>query len=276
MDLLRRFWTRFRSFPLWAQITGGFVALAIVLSPFTSDEEGTGIASSVTTTAQITTTASTTTTTTLPPGVPSVGDDTTVTSITDGDTFRVASGNAIRLIGVDTPETSRCFASEATAHLTSLIPPGTRIRLSYDVERLDRFERTLAYVYRLVDGLFVNTAMARDGFALQLTVPPNVAKAGEFGAAVAEARNARRGLWAACQATTTRATSPPTTRAPVATDPSATARGNCSPAYPDVCIPPAPPDLDCGEISYRRFRVLPPDPHGFDGNDNDGLGCESG
>ena len=50
---------------------------------------------------------------------------------------------------------------------------------------------------------------------------------------------------------------------------------NCDPSYPDVCIPPAPPDLDCGEISHRRFRVLPPDPHGFDGNDDDGLGCES-
>lgn len=51
--------------------------------------------------------------------------------------------------------------------------------------------------------------------------------------------------------------------------------GDCDPSYPDVCIPPPPPDLDCGQISARRFRVLPPDPHGFDGND-DGRGCESG
>ncbi|MGH8872690.1 MAG: lamin tail domain-containing protein [Acidimicrobiia bacterium] len=50
---------------------------------------------------------------------------------------------------------------------------------------------------------------------------------------------------------------------------------DCDPSYPDVCIPAYPPDLDCGEISHRRFMVLPPDPHGFDGNDNDGLGCES-
>jgi hypothetical protein len=50
--------------------------------------------------------------------------------------------------------------------------------------------------------------------------------------------------------------------------------GNCDPAYPSVCIPPPPPDLDCGEISFRNFTVLPPDPHGFDG-DNDGIGCES-
>jgi len=53
------------------------------------------------------------------------------------------------------------------------------------------------------------------------------------------------------------------------------AQGNCDPSYPTVCIPPAPPNLNCGDITFRRFTVLPPDPHGFDGNDNDGLGCES-
>ena len=49
---------------------------------------------------------------------------------------------------------------------------------------------------------------------------------------------------------------------------------NCDPSYPDVCIPTYPPDLDCGEISYKKFKVLQPDPHGFDG-DKDGIGCES-
>jgi hypothetical protein len=47
---------------------------------------------------------------------------------------------------------------------------------------------------------------------------------------------------------------------------------NCSSAYPGVCIPSGP-DLDCGDIPYRRFRVLPPDPHLFD-MDGDGIGCE--
>lgn len=54
--------------------------------------------------------------------------------------------------------------------------------------------------------------------------------------------------------------------------------GNCHPSYPDFCIPPPPPDLDCGDVSQKRFTVrhdVPdPDPHGFDG-DNDGVGCES-
>lgn len=49
---------------------------------------------------------------------------------------------------------------------------------------------------------------------------------------------------------------------------------SCDPAYPGVCIPPAPPDLDCGDISFRNFPVLPPDPHGFD-TDHDGIGCET-
>ena len=54
-----------------------------------------------------------------------------------------------------------------------------------------------------------------------------------------------------------------------------TSAGGCSPAYPTVCIPPPPPDLNCADIPFRRFKVLPPDPHSFDGNKN-GIGCESG
>lgn len=49
---------------------------------------------------------------------------------------------------------------------------------------------------------------------------------------------------------------------------------NCDSSYPTVCIPPPPPDLDCGNVSFRRFQVLPPDRHRFDG-DHDGIGCES-
>lgn len=51
------------------------------------------------------------------------------------------------------------------------------------------------------------------------------------------------------------------------------AQVQCDPAHPDVCIAPAPPDLDCGDIEYRNFRVQPPDPHHFDG-DADSIGCE--
>ncbi|MEH1962285.1 MAG: DNA/RNA non-specific endonuclease [Nostoc sp.] len=48
---------------------------------------------------------------------------------------------------------------------------------------------------------------------------------------------------------------------------------NCDTAYPDVCIKPSPPDLNCGDIAYKNFKVLPNDPHKLDKN-KDGIGCE--
>jgi hypothetical protein len=49
---------------------------------------------------------------------------------------------------------------------------------------------------------------------------------------------------------------------------------NCGRAYPDLCVPQPPPDLDCRDVTERDFRVLPPDPNDFD-RDSDGIGCES-
>jgi hypothetical protein len=50
--------------------------------------------------------------------------------------------------------------------------------------------------------------------------------------------------------------------------------GNCDPSYPDVCIPPPPPDQTCDEVGLNDIRVVGADPHDFDG-DHDGIGCES-
>ena len=50
---------------------------------------------------------------------------------------------------------------------------------------------------------------------------------------------------------------------------------SCHRSYPDFCIPPPPPDLDCRHIPLRQrpFRLRQPDPHRFD-RDRDGWGCE--
>lgn len=53
-----------------------------------------------------------------------------------------------------------------------------------------------------------------------------------------------------------------------------TAVSSCDGSYPDVCIPSPPPDLNCNDISFKNFKVLQPDPHGFD-RDKDGIGCET-
>ena len=78
--------------------------------------------------------------------------------------------------------------------------------------------------------------------------------------------------------TTAERISPETTSAPATPPPTqdfVAGGSNCHPAYPDDCIPPPPPDLDCGDIN-RRVRVdhRHGDPHGFDAS-SDGWGCES-
>ncbi|MDQ3680597.1 MAG: thermonuclease family protein, partial [Actinomycetota bacterium] len=134
----------------------------------------------------------------------------TVSRVVDGDTIQVRLASAdeaeekVRLIGIDTPETHgpgglrECFGAEATSRAQALLPPGTQVRLVRDVEPRDRYGRLLAYIYRASDGLFVNLAMAAEGYATTLTYPPNVAHAKELGAATKTARDSGRGLWQRC------------------------------------------------------------------------------
>lgn len=133
----------------------------------------------------------------------------TVTRVVDGDTIVVDVGGRtekVRLIGIDTPETKdprkpvQCYGKEASERTEALLPKGTAVRLERDVELRDRYGRLLAYVFRWRDGLFVNLELARGGYAQVLTIPPNVANADKFVAAVADARRAGRGLWRACGA----------------------------------------------------------------------------
>ena len=132
--------------------------------------------------------------------------DATVTRIVDGDTVRVRIGNraeTVRYIGMDTPETVKphtpvqCFGKAASAANRRLVD-GQRVRLRLDSEPRDRYGRLLAYVYRRRDGLFVNAALVRDGFATLLTIPPNVRHAGALRSLERRAQRQRRGLWGAC------------------------------------------------------------------------------
>lgn len=150
----------------------------------------------------------------VPPSAgPAVGDlpaglDVTVERVVDGDTIVVSGGERVRLIGVDTPETKDprrpvgCFGKQASDFTASVLREGSRVRLVGDAEPRDRYDRLLAYAYRLPDGLFVNAELLRQGFGQVLSIPPNVAHAEEFVALARQAREAGRGLWQACAAET--------------------------------------------------------------------------
>ena len=127
-----------------------------------------------------------------------------VKKVVDGDTFWVNGGSAkgikVRLIGVDAPESRKVFrkevgfyGKEAKTYLINLLQ-NKRVKLVSDVGLLDQYGRTLSYVY-LEDGTFVNAELVKNGFAMVLTVPPNVKFAEEFVRLQQEARENNRGLW---------------------------------------------------------------------------------
>jgi micrococcal nuclease len=120
-------------------------------------------------------------------------------AVSDGDTVRVrlADGRVerVRYIGIDTPETGRCFADRATAFNERLV--GDRdVALALDVEERDHYGRLLAYVY--AGRTLVNAALLRGGYAETLTVPPNVSMATRFRRLARNARRAGSGLWSSC------------------------------------------------------------------------------
>jgi micrococcal nuclease len=302
-------WLRLRGLPMWAQIpigiAAGLLVLGIVAAPFTepeNDGELVSTATPSTTDAAVGRTVPAPSTTSTNLSALPAGVDTTVTRVTDGDSLVVTDGTRIRLIGVDTPEVESddCFSAEATDHTRTLVGPGTPVRLVYDVGRLDRYGRTLAYVYRLSDGLFVNLALPTDGFAMQLTVPPNVRHAEDFRLAVADARDANRGLWSACQSTTEVSAArtlagpvaedptpepvaddvPPVDDPPAEEPPADVPDGDCHPSYAGACVPIAS-DVDCGGgtgngpayVYEENIQVIGPDVYDLDGN-GDLVACE--
>jgi micrococcal nuclease len=119
-----------------------------------------------------------------------------VASLSDGDSLHCADGRRVRLLSIDAPEMAQApYGEEARRRLDALLPAGTAARLELDVEPSDRFGRTLAYVYTPA-GELVNLEMARSGHAVELVYPPNLRHADAIRAAVEEARDEGRGLWA--------------------------------------------------------------------------------
>ncbi len=141
----------------------------------------------------------------LPASVASQGDSTTVqvVRVIDGDTIQVCCvfGDRVKVsyIGVDTPETHHPmrgvepYGKEAAEANRKLVEDKTVI-LKFDVEQRDRYGRLLAYIY-LEDGTFVNAWLVEHGYAMVMTVPPNVKHQQLFLKLQREAREAGRGLW---------------------------------------------------------------------------------
>jgi micrococcal nuclease len=180
----------------------------------------------------------------------------TVTRIVDGDTL-YTTNYKIRLSLTDTPEINESGYSTATSFTGKMCPIGSSILIDQDdKQHYDAYGRLLANVY--CDGKSLNSALLYNGYANILT---EYCSTSEFSDEI----------WAqdfGCGAKPTPSIQPTTESSTSQTSKS------CDPSYPDFCIPSSPPDLDCKDISQKKFTVLQPDPHRFDG-DKDGIGCES-
>ena len=135
------------------------------------------------------------------PGAALAGDG---VAVVDGDTIHVdldgrtprsgSSASTPRRRTVPTRD-EECFGQEATRYTEQALA-GREVELEFDVDRTDRYDRTLAYVwigYELFD-----ERILEDGYAVLLTVPPNVRYVDRLTQAQRAGRDAGAGLWGAC------------------------------------------------------------------------------
>jgi len=119
-----------------------------------------------------------------------------VSRIGDGDSFHCGGTGRVRLLMVDAPEIAQGPPGRAAQRaLAALAPVGTSVSIETDVRARDSYDRLLGYVY-LSDGRMVNEEIARSGYVTALVYPPNLRHESRIRRAVAEARTAKRGLWA--------------------------------------------------------------------------------
>ena len=135
-----------------------------------------------------------------------------VKRVVDGDTLLLENKRYVRLLGIDTPEMHESAKLYRDARrsgqsveiirkmgrqayeITKQLAEGKRVRLEFDKEKYDKYNRILAYVY-LPDGSFLNALIVEEGYATVMTYPPNVTYADLFTRLYRQARENKRGLW---------------------------------------------------------------------------------
>jgi micrococcal nuclease len=278
------------------------MALACTVTPTTGNRSptGDGVDATITSAVESTVSAQPSATNQIPNVITPTADGgltAMVSRVIDGDTVEVEflegsigaasqlgleSTETVRLLGVDTPETYSSNNPGEYANITdttclygwgdlatvfafeSLNQQMVTIVLDSSAGLKGSFGRLLAYVE--VDGVDFNARLVELGYA-RVYEEGSSKRETDYMDLQGYAQQQSIGLWecAAVQIISTPTITPG--------ERFESADSDCDAAYPGVCIPPSPPNLDCGQIRYTNFTVLAPDPHRFDG-DKDGIGCE--
>ena len=122
-----------------------------------------------------------------------------VKSVIDGDTIVLEDGRTVRYIGIDTPEKDssytkyECYSKQAHEKNSELVL-NKDIKLVADIEKNDRYDRYLYYIYTM-DDLFINEELVKGGYAESKAYPPNLAKQYILDKAEEFAKKNSIGLW---------------------------------------------------------------------------------
>lgn len=128
----------------------------------------------------------------------------TVTRVVDGDTIVVSLNGEetkVRFIGIDTPESVNPDESKNTANgiiasqWTKDFLDGKQVYLEYDVQKTDKYGRTLAYVYLLDGKTMVQYELLKNGLAEIMTIEPNTRYEKIFIELEKEAKENKIGFW---------------------------------------------------------------------------------
>ncbi len=204
------------------------------------------------------------------PSPPNNGVLVKVTNVVDGDTIKIETGQTVRYIGIDTPETVspgkpiQCYGKEASDKNTELVE-GKVVKLEKDISETDKYGRLLRYIW--LDDVLINELLVREGYAQSSSYPPDVKYQDRLVKAQELAREEQKGLWGIVCATQN--TSPPPSISPTTTTPPTAAGGNtgnfscnCS----KTCA-----QMSCAEAQYQ-LDVCGCTKRDADG---DGIACDS-
>jgi micrococcal nuclease len=220
----------------------------------------------------------------------------TVTRVVDGDTLEVQFNGKqedVRLLLIDTPETVhpnkpvQKFGPEASQFVKETLTTGKEVRIQVGDEERDKYGRLLAYVF--IDGETIQEKLLRKGLAKTAYLYNDLSMLDEFHKAQDEAIAKKVGIWSIDgyakvdddegfheQSQKTVAV--------------AEKKEEPEPAQPKAASPQSGsnlkydvngPDRNCGDFSTQQEAQAfmeasgPSDPHRLDGNDHDGLACES-
>ncbi|MFD2628499.1 thermonuclease family protein [Oceanobacillus kapialis] len=215
-----------------------------------------------------------------------LGDMVEVTRVVDGDTVNVlynGKEETVRLLLVDTPETKhpskpvQPFGPDASSFAKEILA-GNQVQLEFDGPKRDKYDRLLAYLW--IDGVTFNQMLLEQGLArLAYVYDPPYTHFEAYMKAQNRAKNSETGIWSKEGYVTDEGFyyQDDEEKAVHKAEPKAEEASN------DLSYDPEGPDRDCGDFDsqqqaqtfYEAAGGPDSDPHRLDGNDRDGVVCES-